>query len=371
MRKVRVAAVALSASAAVVLLTSAGAVRASTATPGPPVAPGPVGGHPMFTVQSWGGGVSPDALTPSLPIWRGSFTMQGTRYVYRMVGTNPAKGSVSTTIPTQVLPIRVVMSDGVTLDATTLVPDLVASPIFSDAKFTSGTTQLADAMMRAEFWNKVGRSAPNYHVLLGTPSVRPAVTITVPASAGTGLLSNNVPFAEIKYQWWTGVLKAVLKKQRFPVSQLAVILAENVFLYQNDNTTDCCVYGYHGIFKSAAGGHTFAYGNWITRGLIPSGNADIYSLSHEITEWANDPFLNNVVPTWDQPDGSSCFSSLLEVADPVEAMAKPWYPVRVGTTTYHPSDIAGLSWFTHASPSAGQDHRFSYKGYLTASSTLC
>jgi hypothetical protein len=364
------AAVALSASAAVVMLASAGAVRASTATPGPPAAPGPVGGHPMFTVQSWGG-ASPDLATANLPIWRGSFTLNAKQYTYRMVGTNPANGSATTTVPTQILPIKVMMADGVVLDGTPVAASLEASPIFTDAPFTSVTTQLVDAMMRAEFWSTVRGSAPDYHLLLGTPTVRPEVTITVPASAGTGLLSNGKPFAEIKDQWWNGVLKAIIKKQRFPATALGLAISGNVFLYLNNDTSDCCVYGYHGTYRSASGAHTFAYANWITKGLIPSGNSDVYSISHEVSEWANDPYVNNIVPRWDQPDGPSCFSNLLEVADTVEAMPKPWYAIKIGTTVYHPSDIGGISWFTHASPSAGRGGRYSYKGYLTAPSALC
>ena len=263
------------------------------------------------------------------------------------------------------------MSDGVVLDASPLVADLEASPIFSNAKFTTGTTQLADAMMRAEFWNKVNRSAPDYHLLLGTPTIKPAVTITVPASAGTGLLSNNIPFAEIKYEWWTGVLKAIIKRQNFPATALGLVLSGSVFLYQNGNTADCCIYGYHGTYRSATGGHTFAYGNWIAKGLISSGNADVYTMSHEVSEWTNDPFVNNIVPRWDQPDGATCFSNILEVGDPVEDLPKPWYPVKVGTTTFHPSDIAGVSWFAHTSPPTGKGRRYSYKGYLTTPSQLC
>ena len=66
-------------------------------------------------------------------------------------------------------------------------------------------------------------------------------------------------------------------------------------------------------------------------------------MSHEVPEWANDPYVNNVVPFWDQPDGATCFSNLLQVGDPVEAMPKPWYTIKVGSTTFHPSDIAGVS----------------------------
>ena len=92
---------------------------------------------------------------------------------------------------------------------------------------------------------------------------------------------------------------------------------------------------------------------------------------YRVSEWANDPYVHNIVPTWDQPNGSTCFSNLLEVGDPLEALPTPWYAIKVGTTTYHPSDIAGVSWFAHASPSTQQNGRYSYKGYLTAPSTLC
>ena len=94
-------------------------------------------------------------------------------------------------------------------------------------------------------------------------------------------------------------------------------------------------------------------------------------MSHEVSEWASDPYVNNIVPTWDQPNGSTCYSDLLEVGDPVEALATPWYTINVGTTAFHPSDIAGVSWFSHASPSSEQNGLYSYHGYLTSPSTLC
>jgi hypothetical protein len=58
-----------------------------------------------------------------------------------------------------------------------LAGDLKASPILSNAAFTSGKTQLADAMTRAEFWTTVSKSAPNYHLLLGAPN-KTAITPT-------------------------------------------------------------------------------------------------------------------------------------------------------------------------------------------------
>ena len=72
------------------------------------------------------------------------------------------------------------MANGIVLPATSLPGDLKRSPIFSKASFTSGKTQLADAMQRAQFWTTVSAKAPGYHLLLGTPNVLAAATIRVP-----------------------------------------------------------------------------------------------------------------------------------------------------------------------------------------------
>ena len=225
-------------------------------------------------------------------------------------------------------------------------------------------------MQRSGFWSTVSASAPNWHLLLGTPKVLPTVTIKVPAADGTGQTFNGIPYANISYNWWGNKLQSIITAHNFSATTLPLIVSGSTFLYIG-STSDCCVYGYHGAYTSASGQHTYAFANWIAAGLVSNGNADVYTMSHEVSEWAADPFVNNVVPTWNQPAGSTCFSNLLEVGDPVEAMTKPWYTIKVGTVTYHPSDIAGLSWFSHASPSTQQNGLYSYKGYLKTPNTTC
>jgi hypothetical protein len=286
-----------------------------------------------------------------------------------MVGTNPASGSKTTTVPTEILPLKVVMSNGTTVTGS--AANLKASPIFKNAAFTSGTTQLADAMMRAEFWTTVSASAPNWHVKLGTPKVLSTVTIKVPAADGTGFTYNGIPYANISYNWWKTELKNIITGHSFSATTLPLIISGSTFLYLNNKPSDCCVYGYHGSYTSASGANTYAFANWIASGLVANGNADVYTMSHEVSEWANDPYVNNIVPTWDQPDGSTCFSNLLEVGDPLEALPTPWYTIKVGTTTFHPSDIAGISWFAQTTPSTEQNGLYSYNGYLTSPATLC
>ena len=342
--------------------TSAGTAGAAAAATGPRP-----GGHAIFTVNSWGGGATRVAAT-TIPTWNGSFKLNSTTYNYKMVGTNPAAGSKTTTIPTEILPLKVVMSDGVTVTGS--ASKLKASPIFSNGAFTSGTTQLGDAMQRSSFWRTVSSTAPNWHLLLGTPKVLPTVTISVPQADGTGLTFNGIPYANILYSWWTSKLRSIITAHNFPATSLPLILSGSTFLYIG-TISDCCVYGYHGSYTSASGNNTYAFSNWIAKGLVANGNADVYTESHEISEWAADPFVNNGVPVWNQPDGSTCFSGLLEVGDPVEAMPQPWYTIKVGTVTYHPSDIAGVSWFSHASPSTQQNGLYSYKGYLKTPNTTC
>src|SRR6266576_4150828 len=101
------------------------------------------------------------AAATTIPTWNGSFTLHATTYTYKMVGTNPAAGSKTTTIPTEILPLKVVMSNGITVTGS--ASKLKASPIFSNAAFASGTTQLGDAMQRAGFWSTVSASSPNWH----------------------------------------------------------------------------------------------------------------------------------------------------------------------------------------------------------------
>src|SRR5262250_906828 len=138
-QRVLLACAAVAGVAVVAALTRASAAQAGAATP--PPGPAPIGGHAMFLVQSWGG-KAVRAATGSVPTWNGSFSLGGTKYTYKMVGTNPAGGSKTTTVPTEILPLKVVMANGVTVTGS--ASKLKASPVLSNAAFTSGTTQLGD-----------------------------------------------------------------------------------------------------------------------------------------------------------------------------------------------------------------------------------
>ena len=91
-------------------------------------------------------------------------------------------------------------------------------------------------------------------------------------------------------------------------------------------------------------------------------------------EWMDDPFITNVVPPWQIPDGSrSCGDRLLEVGDPIEVLPDPSYPVLFDGYTYHPQNMALLPWFSREKPSKAIDGAYSFpnESLLTSPSQPC
>jgi hypothetical protein len=83
----------------------------------------------------------------------------------------------------------------------------------------------------------------------------------------------------------------------------------------------------------------------------PAFSEDIASLSHEVAEWMEDPFVDNVTPC-------NAAGGLLEVGDPLSGVD---FPVTAGGFTYHPQDLTFLSYFTGDFPSKAVNHQFTFK----------
>jgi hypothetical protein len=229
--------------------------------------------------------------------------------------------------------------------------------------------------MRAQF-NRTGTSG--YHVILH-PNVLPPVTFDVPSNQGTLLQSGRgVVFADINISWWSAQIQNLITKA--DPTHLAIYLTDDVLLHEGQDVLNCCVIGYHGTRASGAGNgssnsngnakvQTFAWASYISPGIYarPSGGTDwalqdIHALSHEIAEWADDPFVNNYVEPWLTPTAPQygC-TSILETGDPVVgigfAMGANLFRQGLnpnGTQSadgyYHPEDEALLPWFMRTAP---------------------
>jgi hypothetical protein len=363
------------------------------------------------TTTTIGGGVSVLSTTRTVAHWWGSTTNpeNGVTYGYNMVGADPygcAGSGCSVTIQTDVTPL-IVHFDGLTYDGTAVVGPTLASPVFAtnDYGATPFATaagafpsfprlvkgpggvlsqgdaglrlQLQDATMRAQF-NKVGAGS-NYHLILH-PNVKAPVTIDVPANQGTLLESpQGVVFPTINISWWSSHINNL--EQDADPTHLPLYLSNDVLL--TDNKGNCCTIGYHGTRASGYGGgsansngnaavQTFAWASWVRPGTYPrvSGQPlptdwalqDIHAVSHEIAEWADDPFVNNWVEPWATPTAPQygC-TNILETGDPVVGIgfamgtnAFEQGPLPDGEQMadgyYHPEDEVFLPWFMRLSP---------------------
>lgn len=308
---------------ALVLLPSAGLASSGPANDG----------------STWSyGRVTPTSTTRTIQYFGDSFSYNNVTYPYTMVGTNLATSWATTTVPVLIVPLRFVFPDGHEADPAGAIRDVQASPLFTSASFTTGVTQYGDAIRRAMFWQDV--SGTNYHVLLASPTVLPTQTLVVPPNA------------------------------------LVMVVSRNAVLTSDPVPTGLPLLGFH---KAAAS--TNSHGVTTVRTAIWADYAEPYVaaeaptitqnvdiLSHEVAEWLHDPFLTNVVPTWQSPlPLASLFygcSSFLETGD---RLADVGFQVN----GYQLQDEAFLSWFAKQPTSIGINGQYTYLGTFTQPSPVC
>ena len=242
---------------------------------------------------------------PSLAFYRAKYaSLGGVQLPFNIVGTDPAKGAATTTVPTVIVPINVVFAAGtvnvkssgpVELDGSSVVPAVQNSPIFQVADYKVGgtdlgVTQYGDALQRGEFHNIPGFSS-DYHVLLGNPMVMPTVTITVTSPKGGNAyrLRNGGLLGVVAF----GFLESQVIGPQFPANVLPIFLTDNVFESVDGTIHTCCVLGYH----SSQGPPASTAATWIYAAHTEPGTfrnnviLDVQPLSHEVAEWLNDPFV--------------------------------------------------------------------------------
>jgi hypothetical protein len=337
-------------------------------------------------------GAGAPATDRSVAHWHGQFTdpTNGGTYQYDMVGGDPA-ANVDVTIPVDIIPIDVTFSKqgNVALRGSDVVARTIASPIFRPTDWSStpavtaaadsaGTVQVLpggelsagntgvdylDALMRTQF-NKVGTS---YHVRLGHPTVLSPWKLDCSTRAGLGAyindhgvifgFCNNFPFDPPWGQW------------NLDPSHLVIFLGRNLLV---GSSRGCCVLGYHlagraeGLGSGPTSGEGAQFvGTWMEATYLDPGlynartqpfQSDVTVLSHEIAEWADDPFDDNAIQPMLSPippqDG--CMS-ILETADPLDRIAYSLPGNLYDTNPYadgrwHLQDIAFLPWFARQSP---------------------
>jgi hypothetical protein len=280
---------------------------------------------------------------------------------------------------------------GCVLEKSDMAADLEASPVFTPTALNTGVTQWLDDYQRGSFWSTVSTTSPGYHLLLD-PSNVPAVTLHVPAAQGITFfnLNTNRPVGAVSGDWFGHQLQGLLNSLHVSPTTLAVFVPYNTYVVEqnpNDCLPDPNACAVEGGFHSAAIGstnphaiNTFAYAAYEDAGIASPYNWGTLPLSHEILEWAADPFahssriqgqaafLSNTAPAWSSPfffGGSFC-RTVLEVADPLFEV-----PLYVPPDQHLLADGAFLSWFARQTPSTGIYGLYDMAGIFSTYSTAC
>jgi hypothetical protein len=313
-------------------------------------------------------------------------SLGGKQIPFNIVGTNPANGAATTTVPTVIVPIKVVyqLAHGpIALDGSNVVTAVEDSPIFQVADYNVrgtdlGVTQYGDALQRAEFYNLPGFS-PNYHVLLGAPTVMAPLVVTVTSATQGNLyrLRNGGLIGVVK----SSVLDAQINSQihGFTADTLPIFITDNVFEGFDGTINTCCVLGYHNSQRPpASSAKTWIYAAHTESGTFVNNVIDdVQALSHEVAEWLNDPFVGalaigyvNLVPPAVLPGtGGRCIINF-ETGDPLEAPPVAFTQTTNGTT-YHLQDEVLLPWYLHSKPSFSVNGQFTFQNTFTTPSSLC
>jgi hypothetical protein len=344
------------------------------------------GAQPKFEGASK---ISPDARVAmregrifSVPHFSGSFESQGKAYPFTIVGAKPQSNS-TTEVPVQIIPISLFFEEfadengaPIVLDPGAIVPRVQASPNFHEAQYATGTTQFADAVQRAQFSATAGK---DWHTLLGAPQILKSLRIAVPRGDAKVYRnpSTGVLYAIVDTDFFLSQLNTMIQMANLSPDALAVALTSNVFLAPQNDIKKCCVLGFHTSFDVGEMAQvkfiqTFIWASWVDQGILGPGLADVTPMSHEISEWMNNPFGSNAVPAWQVPNSTGCQSNL-ETGDPLALMPNAGYPVLMDGFTYHPQNQVLMQWFQRGATSDAFEGAFSFpdQSMMTGPSQAC
>ena len=336
------------------------------------------------------GGATPLGTSRTVRHWSGQTanTSDEVTYRYNIVGADPSTGG-SAVIGVDIIPVNVNVA-GRSFNGTDVVDAVLASPLFqgnSYAKTAAATNanrgkgmggalstgndgvQLLDATMRTQFNQATADST--YHLVLDTPVVYDPVTIDVPDGKGILMTPGLITYANVDSHWFATRVQNQLGRQHLDPTRLAVFLTDDVILSDGPNPAGSLVLGAHGAgpatSSSSGSAHgsgnqpvqTFVWASWLTPGFFSRSTGwakqDVYSLSHELAEWANNPFGDNTVQPWtsDRAMQYGC-SNEFETGDPVFGygftLGRNPLHERFSDGTYHLSDEALLPWFMRSAP---------------------
>lgn len=313
------------------------------------------------------------------------------------VGNPPQLGG-TTTLGAPVFPVSAELMnvDGkgtnVLCDAKTATQQALNSPVFENFSYTSSSTptQWADAISRAEFYQS---ARPGWHTLLAAQP-QPEEVLQFPPGTYEYVANPDgscaVAFVDINTfanQVFSAgptdtstLLGAAEHSGTVTTSDLTNLIMGNVLpCFGGFNN---CALGFHTFdFEpgdASNGNRQRAYvltvSSWLDESLFGPIFADASTLTHEIAEAYNDPFVaadnvHDITPWWTDPTGSIC-QDILETGDVIEFLPNQIFTIALNGMTYHNQTEALIQWFKGVTPSDAIDGAFSYPDTTVLSKPL-
>jgi hypothetical protein len=167
------------------------------------------------------------------------------------------------------------------------------------------------------------------------------------------------------------IFLGALDSQLHTIIELTGIDPDEVPIFVTQNVFADQALGYHDAFSvSNKDGsetlQTLIYSSWLDVNLVGELLGDVSTLTHEVAEWMDDPFVNNFAPVWAFPPRNEVCSEnpFLEVGDPIgngpDADAFPNFRVSLNGFTYHVQNLAMVPWFAHEVPSSARNGDYSF-----------
>jgi hypothetical protein len=317
----------------------------------------------------------------SFPHFSSSFTTGGANYPYTMVGYSPKSGKTAS-IRSVIIPLRMnfqYFGDNYDVSSSfepgPAVDNMVASPMYVPAAFPNGTGQFGDQMQRAAFWNKMD-AGHSWHLKMAAPVV--ANTVDIYVTPETGVLYTDAagnPFGDVLIDFLDSQAQTILQFLNLDADVLPIFVTNGV-------TAEAL--GYHTAYPVGPSGklQTYIYTTWLDPALVDPLFADVSTFNHELAEWMNDPFVNNITPDWNYPPASDpraiCSgNNYLEVGDPQgNGPTYSDYPtaeIKSHGVTYHLQQVVLWQWFADEVPSSafGGWYTFPIPSALKAPAVYC
>lgn len=331
----------------------------------------------------------------SVPNFNGHFMLGGidpfgnpnSTWYTNTVGSPPELGG-TTTLGAPVFPVGVELMnvDGkgtnVMCDAKTAAQQALNSPVFQNFSYTSSSTptQWADAISRAEFYRP---AKPDWHTLLAAQP-HPETVLQLPPGSYV-YVANADGSCKVAFVDFDTLINDIFPATSTDTSTLLGAAEHSGTVTTTDisnlimgNVLPCfggftnCALGFHTLDLEpgeASNGnrqrdYVITVSSWLDESLFGPTLADASTLTHEIAEAYNDPFValdavHDITPWWTDPTGSICQDNL-EVGDVIEFLPNQIDPITLNGMTYHNQTEAMIQWFEGVTPSDAIDGAFSY-----------